>query len=192
MITSATTKHLNTALLNFQKDMPIIRKDTTNPFFKKNYAPLDNIQGNAHPILHKYGLTYTQHPEGENKLTTRIIHAESDEWMESEYSMTATKVGPQETGSLISYMKRYSLQAILGIIVADEDDDGNKAQGKQQEAPPAVSEQERSRIVKEINKYTDVEALTKYFTGLEVKYQTDEGIRKAGADQGAKLKKPTS
>jgi hypothetical protein len=32
---------------------------------------------------------------------------------------------PQKLGSLITYYKRYQLQAILGISTAEEDDDGN-------------------------------------------------------------------
>ena len=32
---------------------------------------------------------------------------------------------PQKLGSLITYYKRYQLQALLGISTADEDDDGN-------------------------------------------------------------------
>ena len=35
----------------------------------------------------------------------------------------------QGAGSLISYLKRYSLSAIFGIT-SDQDDDGNEASGK--------------------------------------------------------------
>jgi hypothetical protein len=38
------------------------------------------------------------------------------------------KPSPQEYGSALTYARRYAVSAIIGIV-ADEDDDGNRAQG---------------------------------------------------------------
>lgn len=47
------------------------------------------------------------------------------------------KTDPQSIGSLVSYMRRYSLQSMLNLAVEDDDDDGNAAtkQNKPQKEP---------------------------------------------------------
>ena len=61
-------------------------------------------------------------------LITRLLH-ESGELIESEMVLPHN-ADPQRYGSLISYYKRYQLTALLGIATIDEDDDANRASGK--------------------------------------------------------------
>jgi hypothetical protein len=56
-------------------------------------------------------------------LITKLIH-ESGEELVSEMILPHNS-DPQKYGSLITYYKRYQLQAILGVSTKDEDDDGN-------------------------------------------------------------------
>lgn len=56
-------------------------------------------------------------------VVTTLGHAESGEYMESEFPVFGSK--PQEIGSSISYARRYNLLALLDIPT--EDDDGNDA-----------------------------------------------------------------
>ena len=58
---------------------------------------------------------------------TRLIHT-SGQWIESATSATAKDVDPQAVGSVITYLRRYSLSSMLAI--ATEDDDGEAAQGR--------------------------------------------------------------
>jgi hypothetical protein len=84
------------------------------------------------PQLNECGLIVTQLPTAilvdgrpSPALRTRITHAESGEHLE-DVMLLMGKEDPQGQGSAITYARRYSLMAMLGLV-ADEDDDGNKA-----------------------------------------------------------------
>jgi hypothetical protein len=117
-------KNVGQALLDFHKEMGVVYKSETNPFFKSSYASLATILSAIKEPLQKSGLTFTQFPVGENELSTLVIHPESGEWIEGTYKMTPSKNDPQGQGSVITYQKRYALGAVLGLNI-DEDDDGN-------------------------------------------------------------------
>lgn len=115
---------LSKALLSFHIKVETVKKDATNPFFKSKYASLSNILDAINIPLAESNLTFSQFPTGENGLTTIIIHTESGEFMQSEYSMRAVKDDPQGRGSVITYQRRYALSSILGLNI-DDDDDAN-------------------------------------------------------------------
>lgn len=125
MQTSPEIKNITEALIEFHKEVSSIKKDSVNPHFKNSYASLAAIIDGINDSLIKNGLTYVQFPDGENGLTTRLMH-NSGEWMEASYKMTPAKNDPQGSGSALTYMRRYSLGAILGLAT-EEDDDGNAA-----------------------------------------------------------------
>lgn len=61
-------------------------------------------------------------------VSTLLIHA-SGQWLESDpLSLTASDSLPQSIGSAITYARRYSLSAVLGMA-SEADDDANTAQG---------------------------------------------------------------
>ncbi len=120
------------ALLAFHVKVDKVRKDSTNPFFKSKYASLSNILEVIDTPLIESGLVFSQFPTDENGLTTILIHAESGEWLESEYEMKPVKNDPQGVGSAITYQRRYALAAVLGLNI-DDDDDGNHASGSTNE-----------------------------------------------------------
>jgi hypothetical protein len=64
---------------------------------------------------------------GQVLVVTRIIHVESNQWVESRFKMDARAAAPQDLCSAVTYARRYSLVTALGLT--PEDDDGNKAQG---------------------------------------------------------------
>jgi len=125
MTTSESTIEITKALIEFHQEIGKIKKDAQNPFFKSEYARLSSILEAIKNPLYLNGLTYVQFPEGENGLTTRLMH-ESGEWMEATYTMIPAKNDPQGLGSAITYQRRYSLGAVLGLNI-DNDDDGNAA-----------------------------------------------------------------
>ena len=57
-------------------------------------------------------------------MRTTIAH-ESGEFMSGLAELLLTKQDPQGMGSSITYMRRYALAAICGIVTSDDDDDGN-------------------------------------------------------------------
>lgn len=115
-----------------------LNKDRTNPAFRSKYLSLDALMDEVLPLLSKHGLvwlTYPNHmlvnqgPEQkrvEPNLAYRLVHAETGQETAGTMPLLLVKRDPQGLGSAITYARRYSLMAVLGLV-ADEDDDGNKA-----------------------------------------------------------------
>jgi hypothetical protein len=126
---SETIDKIIPAFIAFQSDMPSVPKDGNNPHFKSKYATLGAITEATRPHLAKHGLGFMQwmaNREGLQLIVTRIMHT-SGQWMEDEgYILNPTKNDPQGMGSAVTYARRYTLGASLGIITED-DDDGNRA-----------------------------------------------------------------
>lgn len=122
-------------LLKFQQEVEAIKKDNTNGHFKSKYFDINGLLEEVLPKLNKHGLVLVQRitaTELGMLLFTDVVDAESGEMITS--SMKLPEVGkPQEYGSAITYFRRYSLQALLGLMA--EDDDGNTASGRSTPAP---------------------------------------------------------
>lgn len=115
------------ALVKFRAELKNASKDAKNPFFGSTYADLASIIEAAREPLTKNGLAYQQivHNGDAASVETLLIH-ESGEFLScGVISIMPSKRDPQGFGSAITYARRYSLQAALGI--AAEDDDGNEA-----------------------------------------------------------------
>jgi len=129
---SETIGKLAEALSKAQGMMKGAIKDSENPFFKAAYADLASVWDACREPLSKCGLSVTQTTRiadnGEPVIITTLLHA-SGEWMSGELLVKPVKADPQSVGSAITYGRRYALSAIVGI--APEDDDGEKAQGRQ-------------------------------------------------------------
>jgi len=124
--------NIHLAMLEAQKEFPLIKKTENNPFFKSKYAGLPNVLETVLPILHKHGLLLFQSPitEGDRiGIKTIITYAPTGEQASGEFTVQLAKNDPQGAGSALTYCRRYSLVAMLGLNV-DEDDDANGASGK--------------------------------------------------------------
>ena len=125
---SESIKELAIALAKAQGEMGSATKGSTNPFFKSKYADLaDVINALKHPFSQN-GLSYCQFPSNDGEriaVTTLLMHI-SGEWLSSEISFPTQKKDAQGAGSVITYARRYSLQAMAGIP-SDSDDDANIA-----------------------------------------------------------------
>lgn len=113
---------LYTALVKFQGEMKPVIKDAVNPHFRSKFADLSGIIQAISPVLAKNGLGFlqTMRVDGErNILLTKIIHTSG----QSELSeiIIPPQNDPQKLGALITYLKRYQLQAALGIPTEDDD-----------------------------------------------------------------------
>lgn len=129
---SALGPELCAALVAAQAEFGTVKKDATNPFFKSKYADLPSVVAHASPVLAKHGLAVSQHIgwNGEfDVLTTMLIHA-SGQYLTDTMRLHLVKDDPQGQGSAVTYARRYSYMAILGLV-ADEDDDGNAASRQQ-------------------------------------------------------------
>lgn len=120
---SESIKNIAKAIGLFHVKVENIKKDAKNPFFKSSYASLSNILDVINVPLTESGLSFVQFPSGDAGLTTILMHSESGEFLESEYTMRPSKDDPQGRGSVITYQRRYALASVLGLNI--EDDDGN-------------------------------------------------------------------
>jgi hypothetical protein len=134
MSTEITIEHsgelaeLAKALIAVQAEVPAIPKESDNPFFKSKYADFADVKAVADPIVTKHGLAVTQWPSHNDRgdtLVTMLLHA-SGQWMKGEMQLHLAKTDAQAQGSALTYAKRYAYMASLGLV-ADLDDDGNKA-----------------------------------------------------------------
>jgi ERF superfamily protein len=136
MSKSDSIVNLSKALFKFQSEVANISKDSENPFFKSRYASLHHILQKIDPVLSDAGLVLLQHPISVSPdivtLKTTLLHSQTGEYMESEYSMVPVKKDPQAFGSCITYMRRYALVSILKLNIDDNDDDGNEASNPKQ------------------------------------------------------------
>ncbi len=125
---SDSIKELATALSKVQGELTYAKKDSANPFFKSRYADLESVWDACRSLMAANGLSVIQMPgnyfEGRMWLVTRLCH-NSGEWIEQEMSVPVQKMDVQGCGSALSYMRRYSLSAFIGIVQSD--DDGNAA-----------------------------------------------------------------
>lgn len=129
MKTSDDIKDICGALAKAQGEFDQIKKNATNTFFKTKYADLDAILKACNPALSKNGLALIQAPsfeEGRVYVKTRLVHS-SGQWFETDLSLKPDKGdNAQAIGSAITYARRYSVEAILGVS-ASIDDDGEEA-----------------------------------------------------------------
>lgn len=126
MKTSDTIGELSKALTKFQKSAPPIEKDKTADIsnYSYKYADLATIWGKIRGILADNGLSVIQSPSSyqtEQSLTTMLAH-ESGEWVSDTMSLKIVQDTPQGQGSAITYARRYSLCAMLGIVADDDND----------------------------------------------------------------------
>lgn len=108
------------ALAKAQGIMTPASKDGLNPHFRSSYATLDGIWQAARKPLADNGLSVVQSLLPDNILVTTLLH-ESGQWMRSYLKLNPTKNDLQGIGSALTYGRRYSLAAIVGISQADDD-----------------------------------------------------------------------
>jgi hypothetical protein len=114
---------ISAALVKFQSQLKPVAKEAENPFFKSSYADLSSILKAVMPVLTSNGLAVIQPlkvVDDKVILITKLIH-ESGETIESEMILPHNS-DPQRYGSLITYYKRYQIQALLGINTETDDD----------------------------------------------------------------------
>lgn len=132
---SESIAKLTEALSKAQGEIRSAVMDSVNPYFKDSgkggrYADLASVWDACREPLTKNGFAVIQVPEiheGKVCVTTILSHS-SGEWIDNELTLTPAKPDAQGIGSAITYARRYSLSAMVGI--APEDDDGNSAAGK--------------------------------------------------------------
>lgn len=131
-------KELFTALIKAQASMGAAVKDSKNPHFRSSFASLSAVIGAVIPCLNEHGVGVLQLPhldESYVQLTTVLIHSSGQMLSSTVATPMGKKADAQAVGSAITYLRRYSLQSIVGLPV--EDDDGNAASSRPVQRRPA-------------------------------------------------------
>ena len=115
------------ALINVQRQLQPATKNANNPFTKSKYATLNSVMDSCRDALLSNGIWLCQYPvpaePGYLGLVTKLTHAESGQWQSSLAVVPLPKADPQGVGISMTYMRRYALSAMLGIVT-EEDTDG--------------------------------------------------------------------
>lgn len=138
------------ALVAAQGEITTASRDAVNPFFSKDgrkasYATLAAIWDTVRTPLTKNGLCVIQQPftRGNTVGLRTVMGHTSGQWMACSAMVVPKAQGPQEYGSVTSYLRRYALQAFVGV--ATEDDDGEGAEGRK---PPIKGNAQPANKVK--------------------------------------------
>lgn len=131
------------ALSKAQAAMAGAREDSENPYFKSSYADLTSVWNACRKPLAENSLGVTQIVQvlnGDRHLVSILGHP-SGQWIKSIMPIKVAKDDAHGLGSALTYCRRYSLAALVGVCPAD--DDGNEATGKpklEDDEPPLALE----------------------------------------------------
>jgi len=175
---SESIKNLAMALKKAQSEMGAVEFDATNPFLKNRYASLGAVIGASKDALTRNGLSVSQPAISDEHgvgITTILMH-DSGEWLETTITLPLGeekgKSQAQVAGSIISYLRRYSLASLLNLY-SDEDNDGNEAKPQPKPAKTASMTLETANAIKDSEGKTYGECTTEELTGKRI------GITKA-------------
>lgn len=136
MYFSEETDKLMPAVIKAWAGIEAASKNAVNPHLKNHYADLASLMDAIKPAMTENSLAVFQPVspvEGEMPgaaVETYIIHS-SGQWMMSQFAMRSTDSKPQAIGATITYLRRYALGAMLGMV-SEVDDDGNAGSGVSQ------------------------------------------------------------
>jgi hypothetical protein len=126
---------LSKALIQMQASLKPAVKEKTNPFLKTRYVDLSGVWDVCRALLHENKLAIVQlgGVDANGPFLETVLTHESGEWISGKYPLKPVKPDdPQALGSAMTYARRYTLAAILGIIT--EDDDAEGAMGRLSES----------------------------------------------------------
>lgn len=125
MLKSDEIDKLSSSLSKLQGEITDAHKDKKG--YGYNYADLSQVLDIARPLLAKHGLSVTQLLYSEEErmgVETCLLH-ESGQWLSSSASMMVERSKgmslAQSAGSVITYLRRYALAAMIGICQTDND-----------------------------------------------------------------------
>jgi hypothetical protein len=137
-------------------ELPDIVADETadTGTYRYKYATLASIVKAVKPVLAKHHLALTQPvttADDQLVVVTTLVHVSGNTHSSGAWRSKLPPT-PQAQGSLVSYVRRYQLVALLGLAV--DDDDGKSAQtaarpagGTRGAAERALTEPQRRRIM---------------------------------------------
>lgn len=153
------TNNLSNKFMQVLNEVPNFVTDETAQAGKKTYKYLNlaTILKTIKPVFEKHGLAFSQRVTFDNAGEARqvigtvetIIFDSEEQMVACSYPFFVTG-DPQQVGSAITYARRYSLYAVLGIF-PDKDDDGAYAKQRYETADRAISAEQYADLVKALD-----------------------------------------
>lgn len=151
--------NLYTRFMKVLNEVPNFVTDETAQAGNRTYKYLNlaTILKTIKPVFEKHGLAFSQRVTFSNEGEARqvigkvetIIFDDKDLMVACSYPFFVTG-DPQQVGSAITYARRYSLYAVLGIF-PDKDDDGAYAKQRYETADRPISAEQYAELVKAMN-----------------------------------------
>lgn len=148
--------NLYTRFMKVLNEVPNFVTDETAQAGNRTYKYLNlaTILKTIKPVFEKHGLAFSQRVTFDNTGEARqvigtvetIIFDDKDLMVACSYPFFVTG-DPQQVGSAITYARRYSLYAVLGIF-PDKDDDGAYAKQRYETADRPISAEQYADLVK--------------------------------------------
>lgn len=153
------TNNLRNKFMQVLNEVPNFVTDETAQAGNRTYKYLNlaTILKTIKPVFEKYGLAFSQRVTFDNEGEARqaigtvetVIFDSEEQMVACSYPFFVTG-DPQQVGSAITYARRYSLYAVLGIF-PDKDDDGAYAKQRYETADRAISAEQYADLVKALN-----------------------------------------
>lgn len=177
------------SLMLAKKEMgSVVKKDSKNPFHKSTYASLGVHLELSESVLDKHGLLMMQtinRINDQDILISTLYHVESSQWLKSYLPLPNPKNDSQGLGSSITYMRRYSINAMLGLNA--EDDDGEKSTKRNNDNIPSdksndkLTEKPQEKLQEKVMSIKSSEKISKQevirLENLEASLQGDLKVR---------------
>ena len=151
-----TTNNLSNKFMRVLNEVPNFVTDETAQAGSRTYKYLNlaTILKTIKPVFEKHGLAFSQRVTFDNTGEARqvigtvepIIFDDEEQMVACSYPFFVTG-DPQQVGSAITYARRYSLYAVLGIF-PDKDDDGAYAKQRYETADRPISAEQYAELVK--------------------------------------------
>jgi len=135
---SASTAKLFAALSKAQAKIKGAIKDSSNPFFNSKYADLESVWSVCREPLaeHELCVAQTLGAVGDAPALITTLGHSSGEFIRGTLPLILGKKDMQALGSAITYARRYSLAAMVGVIQEDDDAEGQMPRQSKATASP--------------------------------------------------------
>ena len=168
--TEKSTTTIYQALASFQQECPVVHKGTSG--YGYSYADLPTIFSIINPVLKKFDLGFTQLIQ-KGGIETILFHTKSDQSITS-FTPIPENVSLkgmneyQVLGSAITYIRRYALSSMLGVVTDKDTDASTPKQIRKPVLNAATPAFEKAlKFVRDGGSISAIEG--KYTLGAEVK-----------------------
>lgn len=140
------TKHAEELFLEAQRKLGSVKKDGSNSLFKSHYATYPAVVDAVKGPLNELGLSFrhtSRYVDNHFFVGSEIM---SKDGRVAHFEMPMLTDTPQKMGSALTYYKRYTLEAVLGLPTEDDDGNATSTHASPKRAPAQTQSSAPSRV----------------------------------------------